>query len=85
MVLLVGVEAVGGLVHDEHGGIVQDGLGQADAALVALGQRLDALAEHAFEARSVDRRCDPRLRLAAPSKPRISAMKSRKPWGVMSP
>jgi hypothetical protein len=40
-VLLVRVEAVGGLVHDQHRRVVQDRLREADAALVALRQGLD--------------------------------------------
>lgn len=36
-VLLVGVEAIGGLVEDEHLGVVDDGLGDSDALAVAFG------------------------------------------------
>ena len=43
LVLLVRVEPVGRLVQDQHLGIVQQRLSQADAALEALGQRLDRL------------------------------------------
>ncbi|MCY1437358.1 hypothetical protein D9M71_535160 [compost metagenome] len=41
--LLVGVEAIGRLVEDQHLRIMQDRLSQADAALEALGQGLDGL------------------------------------------
>jgi hypothetical protein len=37
---------------------MQNGLGQSNPALVAFRQRIDALAEHALQACSVDRRCD---------------------------
>ncbi len=40
-VLLVGVEAVGGLVEDEHLGVVDDGLGDTDALAVAFGEIFD--------------------------------------------
>ena len=39
LVLLVRIQAVGGLVQDQHRRVVQDGLGQSDAALETLGQR----------------------------------------------
>lgn len=41
LVLLIRVEAVGGLVEQEQLGIVEDRLGQRDAALEALGQGFD--------------------------------------------
>lgn len=41
LVLLIQVEAVGGLVEQEQLGIVEDRLGQRDAALEALGQGFD--------------------------------------------
>ena len=43
VVLLVGVEAVSGFIEDEDGGVVDEGLGKADAAFVALGERVDGL------------------------------------------
>ena len=51
---LVGVEAVGGLVQHQHLGIVQDRLGQADAAAKALGQGFDRLVQHALKFGSGD-------------------------------
>ena len=65
LVLLVGIEAVGRLVEDQHVGIVQQRLGEADAALEALGQRLDRLVEHAAELGALDRQVDAPLRLGA--------------------
>jgi hypothetical protein len=64
LVLLVGVEPVGGLVHDQHRRVVQDGLRQADAPLVALAERLDALVHHAAQVHGLRRGLDapPRLR-----------------------
>ena len=82
LVFLVGIEPVGGLVHDEHFRVAQDGLGDANAALVALGQRLDGLLEHGTEAGLLDRaakRCDRRAR-----RPLSSATKLSKPRGVIS-
>ncbi len=38
---LVRIEADGRLVQDDHVGVVDDGLSDADALLVALGQRAD--------------------------------------------
>ena len=49
LMLLVGVEAVGGLIEDQHARVMQDRLGQANAALEALGQRLDALLQHLLQ------------------------------------
>ena len=40
---LVGVEAGGGLVEDEHVGVVDEGLGQAHALPVALAERANLL------------------------------------------
>ncbi len=51
---LVRVEAVGGLVEDEQFGIVDEGIGQADALAVAFREGLDHLAAHAVEAAGVD-------------------------------
>ena len=55
-VLLVRIEAVGRLVEDQHRGIVQDRLREADAALEALRQRVDRLFEHALQMQPRDRR-----------------------------
>ena len=49
LMLLVGVEAIGRLVEDQHTRIMQNRLSQADAALEALGQRLDALLQHRLQ------------------------------------
>ena len=51
LVLLVGIEAVGRLVHDQHLRVVQDRLGDGDAPLEALRQRLDPLLQHRVELR----------------------------------
>jgi hypothetical protein len=58
MVLLVRIEAVGRLVHDQHRGVVEDRLGETDAALESLRQRLDALGRDTLEAGPGDRRVD---------------------------
>ena len=42
-VFLQRIETVGGLVEDQHLGVVHDGLREADAPLEALGQRFDGL------------------------------------------
>src|SRR6185312_5503670 len=41
--LLVGIEAIGGLIEDEHRRVVEDGLSQADPAAEAFRQSLDRL------------------------------------------
>ena len=56
--LLVGVEPVGGLVEDQHVGIVQDRLGEADAAAEALGERVEAAVQHLAELDAFDGRGD---------------------------
>ena len=38
---LIGIQAIGRLVQDQHLGIVQDGLGQPDPAAKTLGQGLE--------------------------------------------
>ena len=43
VVFLVGVEAVGGFVENQHFGVMNDRLGQADAALESFGERVDGL------------------------------------------
>ncbi len=48
-VLLIGIEAVGRLVHHQDRRIVQDRLGEADAALEALGQSVDRLLQDRLE------------------------------------
>ena len=52
---LVGVQAIGGLVHDQYVGIVQDGLGQADPAAKTLGQVLDRPVNYGFKAGAANR------------------------------
>ena len=49
LVLLVGVEAVGGFVENQHLGVMQNRLGQADAALEAFRQGFDALFQHGVQ------------------------------------
>ena len=51
---LVGVEAGGGLVEDEHVGVVDERLSEADALLVALGELGDALVGFGGEACHAD-------------------------------
>ena len=58
-VLLVRVEAVGRLVEHQHRRVVHDRLGDADAALEALGQRLDRPVDDLLELRPRDRGLDP--------------------------
>ncbi len=55
-VLLQRIEAVGGLVEDQHLRVVHDGLGEADAALEALGQRFDGLGDDRLELQPADAR-----------------------------
>ena len=54
LVFLQRVEAVGGLVQDQHLRVVHDGLREADAALEAFRQGFDGLLEHAFELQPAD-------------------------------
>ena len=54
LVLLVGVEAVGGLVEDQHFRVVENRLGEADAALEAFGKCLDGLIDHRTQAHELD-------------------------------
>ena len=54
VMLLIGVEAVGRLVHDQNRRVVQDRLREADAALVALRQRVDHLLDDGLEAGAFD-------------------------------
>ena len=61
LVLLVGVEAVGRLVEDQHRRIVEQRLGEADALLVALGKGLDRLPAHGPEVGEVHDALDVRL------------------------
>jgi hypothetical protein len=60
-VLLVRVEAVGGLVEDQRLGVVQDRRGQAHAAAEALRQRLDGLLPHAVERQALAHEAEPLL------------------------
>ena len=85
LVLLVRVEAVGGLVQDQHRRVVQDGLGQADAAAKALGQRLDGLLQDAAELQPLDHVGRGAGWKSAPDRPRTRPMKARKSPGVISP
>ena len=63
LVLLVGIEAVRGLVEDEHGGIVEERLRKADALLVALREGFDGLPAHRTEVAEADDALDVRLLL----------------------
>src|SRR5204863_6284045 len=58
---LLGVEARGGLVEDEHVGVGEDGLGEADALAVALGEPADDLAANVADPSLLDGLIDPRL------------------------
>ena len=49
-----GIEAVGGLIEDQHRRIVHDRLRQAHAAAEALGQGVDGLLEHGAELQVLD-------------------------------
>ena len=51
---LLGVEAAGGLVEDQDIGVVDDGLGDADALAVAFGQLADQLVADVAEGAAVD-------------------------------
>ena len=68
LVFLVGIETVGRLVEDQHRRIVQQRLGQTDAALEALGEGLDRLLQHVSERQCVR----PRGRCAASPRRRRS-------------
>ena len=50
---LVGVQAVGRLVQDQHVGIVQQGGGEPDASFEAFGKRLDRLVQHTAELKAL--------------------------------
>ena len=84
LVLLVGIEAVGRLVHDQHVRIVDQRLREAGAVLVALGERVDALVEHVLEEAQLDRAVDRLLARVAPQPAQLRAQKLRKPCTVMS-
>jgi hypothetical protein len=55
---LVGVEAVGGFVEDQHFRVVQDRLRETDAHTVTLGERVDALGGDFLEATEGQRAAD---------------------------
>ena len=84
LVLLVGIEAVGRLVHDQHLGVVQDRLRQADAALEALGEGLDGAVEHRLEPGVCSTAMPARRVASCFSKPRMPAMNCRSLRGVIS-
>ena len=52
---LLGVEAGGGLVEDQDVGVVDDGLGEADALPVAFGELADQLVADVAEGAPVRR------------------------------
>ena len=64
LVLLVGIESVGGLVEDQHVGIVHQRLGDADAPLEALGEGIDALVPDVGEIDALDQFGKPVVGLA---------------------
>ena len=84
LVLLVRVEAVGGLVQDQHLGVVDQRLREAGAVAVALGQGVDRLVQHRVEEAALDGARARAFFFASPARPRSSAAKSRKPRTVMS-
>ena len=53
-VFLVGIKAIGGLIKNEHGGIVQESLGQAGTVAVAFRKGVDGLLGDAFEEASLN-------------------------------
>ncbi|VTM08014.1 Uncharacterised protein [Pseudomonas aeruginosa] len=59
LVLLVRIEAVGGLVENQRGRLVEDRLGQADAPAEALGQGLDGLPAHLAQLQQAEHPSDP--------------------------
>jgi hypothetical protein len=65
VMLLIGIEAIRRLVHDEDLGIVQDGLRHPDPAFVALRQRIDLLFEHRLEGGSFHGAVDASIGLRA--------------------
>ncbi len=65
LMFLVGVEAVGGLVEDQHTRVMENRLSQADTAFEALGQRLDALRQHLLQLHLLHRALDAQLLLGA--------------------
>ena len=84
LVLLVRVEAVRRLVEDQHRRVVQERLREADALLVALGERVDRLAAHRDKVGEGDRALDWARRVAASRKPLTSAMNPRNSSTVIS-
>ena len=84
LVLLVRIEAVGGLVHDQHLGIVDQRLREAGAVPVALGKRVDRLVQHRLEEAQLHYAVHAPLRRSLPESPRSSAAKLRNPCTVMS-
>ena len=51
--ICLGSRPAGGLVEDQHVGVVDDGLGEADALAVAFGELADQLGADVADARSV--------------------------------
>ncbi len=60
-VLLIRIEAIGGLIENQHLGIVQKRLGEAGAMAIALRERIDRLVSDGIEKTSLNRAID-RLR-----------------------
>jgi hypothetical protein len=66
VMFLIGIETIRRLVHNENGRIVKDRLGQPDAALITLRQRIDDLIHDGLEPRALDRPVHARLYLRPP-------------------
>ena len=65
MVLLVGVQAVGGFIQDQHLGVVQNGLSESHAAFEALGKRVNGLFADTAQINIVDNLFYPAVLLGA--------------------
>ena len=74
---LLRVEAGRRLVEDQHVGVVQDRLGEADALPVALRQLVDQRRLHVADPALLDRVVDARLALGLRGTPLMRAQKSR--------
>ena len=59
LVLLIGIEAVGGLVQDQHLRIVDQGLSEAHTPPESLGERLDDLVDDGRERQAIDHHGEP--------------------------
>ena len=82
--LLQRIEAVGGLVEDQHLRVVHDGLRQADAALEAFREGFDGLLQHRFELQPADDVIEPRLAVLALQRAQVGD-EIQEPVTVISP